>query len=295
MRRVVWLLPLVMACGSGLIEEGYQGVPAFSFEGLVEHFPLLGEVSNFRASIFWSLTGEPTAAPEAMIEQPDVAVRVTFPATFRMNIYQPPSDPRLRALPQPYRVGMIVAYEDLNQNGRMEPQELAGGALNAVLLHAERPVAQEESPVGGPLPAGYFLARLPLDCQVEPRPLRDIPLSNSCGALLGNACEQNQDCGSRGYCERSVRNGYCQLWETDSCTPENGVLDYPINYVTTSTGPIDPPLSWYLACNTDEDCRVEEGYECVNWLGACFPRIPVAISIGYGPSLELPSLCKPGD
>ncbi len=287
-RSACLALAVTLGCGDGLVERGFRGDPLFSFEGLVTFWGLFQGVDEFRASVFWSKTGEPTLELQELQEHTSASITVEFPAAFEMRLFQPPN---LVDRVRPYTLGMILAYEDGNQSSTFDAGEFAGGASGAVLFYTERELSAEESPAGIPIPQGYSLATLPLPCHVGPPPFSQLPQQNSCGVPLGAACTQDQDCGAEGRCMTEARGGYCVMPQSVDCVPENGLLDSPL--VETSTTGEFGELVWYRGCRNDQDCRVEDGHGCELGWWICFPKQPLQIEIGWGEGLGVSRLCDP--
>ncbi len=115
-----------------------------------------------------------------------------------------------------------------------------------------------------------------------PRPAHHLALllafasggASACTAMVGDACETQQDCGQELYCEQSLTDGYCTLrdCDVDGC-PDEGVCVtfyqvYPDDADGTE-GAVAPSsyLSYcMLACDSESDCRA--GYRCVKDYGA---------------------------
>lgn len=83
-------------------------------------------------SLVWSdpvLDGEP-------FEQPST-IDPGLPATYRLTVYQPPPDTTLRRTATgDYAVGVLVAFEDLDGNGRVDPayESVLGGTTELAVL-----------------------------------------------------------------------------------------------------------------------------------------------------------------
>ncbi len=283
---------LLIGCGDALVTQDYRGVPLFTIEGRVTDIRYEFQVGEqLQASVFWSLAGDTTINPADLVEQTAVAVRVTFPAAFRINLFDEP-DPELVNANRLYWLGQIMVYEDEDQNGRFSPGELRGGASYSALLFAAHPLLRDESPTGQALPAGFTVVNLPLPCSV---PDVTPPVQGEdCGVPLGSGCTSSGDCG-RGVCLTSdgyatFPDGYCSLPEQDGCVPSNSAVGY--FYIPPQT-PIDQEHTsyYYAACGSDRDCR--PGYECFAYANACLPKLPVFIDIF--PGFRYSPLCgRPG-
>jgi hypothetical protein len=282
--RAIVMLALVFGCGDALVTKEYRGDPIFTIEGRItdvryEFRP--GE--RLQASIFWSLTGDTTIDPAQLVEQTAVAVRVTFPSAFKINIFDTPEVGSER----PYWLGQIMVYEDEDQSGSLSPGELRGGAAYSALLFATRELSREESPTGLPLPSGFTIVNLPLPCEV-PGTVPPLPGGADCDVPVGAPCLSDGECGS-GVCLDSdgyitFPGGYCSLSEGSGCVPANGQLGY--FYVPPESE--DVTGFYYQSCISSEQCR--EGYECFSYVNACLPKAPVFIDIF--PEFTLLPLCE---
>ena len=286
-RQVLWTAALLAACGDPLVTKDYRGDPLFTIEGRVtdvryEFQP--GE--QLQASLFWSVKQDDTTIdPTELVEQNSVAVRVTFPSAFKINIFDTP-DPALLAQGRPRWLGQILVYEDEDQNSRFSPGELRGGAAYSAVIFATRELADYESPTGQLLPSGFTIVNLPLPCAlpqaVEPTPGED------CGVPIGAACQAHSDCGA-GVCLDSdgyitFPGGYCSLSDQSGCVPANSEVGY--FYIPPEN---DEVIGFYYqSCASNLDCR--EGYECFIYTRACLPKLPVFIDIF--PEFEYLPLCE---
>jgi hypothetical protein len=78
----------------------------------------------------------------------------------------------------------------------------------------------------------------------------------ACAPIVGDACEDQTDCGQRLYCELAMPGGYCtQRNCLASPCPEEGVC---IRFNADVSYCMKP-------CQSDSDCR--SGYECVTGFG----------------------------
>jgi hypothetical protein len=288
MRAAVMIM--LAGCGDALVTSDFRGDPVFTVEGRVTDIRYdFRSGEQLRASVFWSLASDTTVDPAQLSEQTSVAVRVTFPSAFKINLFDPP-DESLLAQGRPYWAGQIMVYEDEDENARFSPGELRGGASYSALLYATRALNEGESPTGQSLDAGFTLVNLPLPCTTREGP---PPIGgDDCGVPLGAACASDADCGT-GVCLLSdgyitFPDGYCSLSDESGCVPANAQIDF--FYIPPET-PIDAeevPGFYYLGCATNGDCR--EGYECFAYVNACLPKLPVFIDI-Y-PEFDYAPLCE---
>jgi hypothetical protein len=283
------MLALVAGCGDALVTKEYRGDPVFTIEGRITDVRYEFEAGEqLQASVFWSLESDTTVDPAQLVEQTSVAVRVTFPAAFKINIFDPP-DPVLVNSTRPYWAGQIMVYEDEDGNARFSPGELRGGASYSALLYATRELAKEDSPTGQALPEGFTIVNLPLPCEpIEAPP----PVGgDDCGVPIGAPCASDADCGS-GVCLDSdgyitFPGGYCSLSDQGGCVPANSQVGY--FYIPPETPlEVDIPGFFYQGCATNQECR--DGYECFVYANACLPKLPVFIDIF--PDFTYAPLCE---
>jgi hypothetical protein len=233
------------------------------------------------ASLFWSRDGRSTSDPANLVEQKSVEVLVRFPATFQINVFEAPQLAATNAT-TPYRVGLILVYEDVNANAAFDAGELRGGASFHALLYTDRTLSDAESPTGRRLDPGFSLVSLPLPCESVPPAGGDDPAD--CGVPLGAPCAGPETCGALGDCVFvDYTESYCVLpAENTTCTPQGGVL---LGYLDQNEVARD---IWIKGCTTDDDCREE--HECEAWIGACLPKAPVYLDIV--PEFEPVPLCE---
>lgn len=81
-------------------------------------------------------------------------------------------------------------------------------------------------------------------------------VASGCGAVVGDACDSDTDCGSGLFCERTFPGGYCTISDCDErrC-PEEGVCVQ-----------FDEATSYCMfACGGGDDCR--DDYQCLEGFG----------------------------
>ena len=253
--RLFGVLVLAGSCGDALVGESYRGQPLFRIETeLVRTTAIRSSDKPFRVSVFWTKNGDTDVSAGNLVEQPSVAVDLAFPGRFKINIFQPPAGEGLLAV-EGHRVGLLLIYEDLDEDGRYDHGELRGGAFDRVLLHVPAAVEAASSITGERLAAGYNLARNPILC--------------SCGVNLGAACADDAACGPAGQCAKDTGgfvfpNGMCVAESKPDCLPRGSMIlgDFIEQGKTHAV----------KACRVDADCRVAEGYVCCANL--CFPDDP---------------------
>ncbi len=269
-RLAILALAVVMlpACDP-LVEDGFHGDALFSIEGRIVDFSFgTEELNQPLASLMWSSSGDTTTDPALLQARSEVSVQVSFPSTFRINVFDAPE--LARSGNRPYAIGELVVWQDENEDGKYSIGEYRGAAFDRVILFADNELSALESPTGRVLPRGFSLASLPLPCY----PVEPLPQANDCGVPLGAACTvEGRECGIAGTCllddgYTTYPGGYCVLQDNSECTPEGGV---------PWGGDEFGGFVWMKACVSHEDCRA--AYSCEYWLGACLPKLPLAIII----------------
>lgn len=266
---------LGVACGDALVEDAYRGAPLLTVRGQISQVrSALPLQNNLRVAIFWSPSGE-TTIDDRLVEQAEVAVDLAFPALFEANVFAPPQGVAWRD-DSPVHVGLILIYDDANQNGRFDVGEVRGGARNLALLFAERDARADESPTGRALRQGITIGRLPLRC--EPVENEGPETRSGWAETVGTACTQASDCGPEAdwLCLLEDDDIY---WSGGYCTRPND----PLNPLPEASG-VEPGSLWLndqLAphwlheCHDDTACRA--GYVCQ--AETCRPDQPYSLVI----------------
>lgn len=150
------------ACGDGLKDGSYRGEPLHVLEGWVkldttETAPgVTLVVGELRVAVFWSRSADALAAGTVGIEQ-DVATGGSFPARYRLVIYEPPPDELLVPVLDGsghYAFALVLAYVDGNGDGawNRRSERLVGGAVQRLLVYTPDGV---ESATFGKLAKGF--------------------------------------------------------------------------------------------------------------------------------------------
>ncbi len=283
------LLLGALGCGDGLLGEQYRGEPRFSYAGQMATAggePLY--THPLRTGIFW-LPYDPTAlaledseatlidgferlglAPgAALIEQSSIAVDVAFPGYFELNVFaEPPADAYVAENGVSY--GVLLIYEDTNENGVFDEGELAGGGPSQMVYFAREAMAESaaENPLERTVSAGYGLIELPLRCG---EPLPTYATEEGFDVLLGAACTGDAACGGQGVClerdyEGILPGGYCVLPLEVLPEADEDLATANMTLVETEKDGVELK-AWYRACGSSAECR--DGYTCQN--DVCLP------------------------
>lgn len=282
------LLP-ALGCGDGLLGEQYRGEPRFSYAGQMATAG--GEpiyTHPLRTGIFW-MPYDPTAIaledseatlidgferlglpPGAqLIEQSSIAVDVAFPGYFELNVFaDPPANVYVADNGVSY--GVLLIYEDTNENGVFDEGELAGGGPSQMVYYARQamPEGQADNPLERTVSPGYGLIELPLRCG-EPLPTYEKEVGFD--VFLGAACTDDAACGADGVClqrdfEGVLPGGYCVVPIEVLPEVEADRATATMTLVETEKDGVELK-AWYRACSSSAECR--EGYTCQN--DVCLP------------------------
>ncbi len=167
-----------VGCGDALVEGSYAGEPLVLIEGDISiHEPDLGywvDTSHIHISLFWmddlgqNQNGFEVREPRR--NDQIVTLRNNALASYRLSLYQPPSEDTLFLLDgQRVGVALLSLYVDRDNDGRWTDPGLStlseeetdfflGGTSEFVLLYA--PGAVESPWLGGSVPAGFHLMRV---------------------------------------------------------------------------------------------------------------------------------------
>jgi hypothetical protein len=124
---------LLVACGDGVVDADYRGVPLLVMAGQVMVEEELPEIeAEVRVAILWSSQGGDGA-------QQGASVTTDFPAQYTLSLYTPPPDEVLyqaEHAPDQAAIGIPVVYEDLDDDGRHDRGEdpVIGGAEEALVF-----------------------------------------------------------------------------------------------------------------------------------------------------------------
>lgn len=244
---------LLVGCSGGLVDASYRGEPLFSVRGQVLQVQDIALTEHpVRVALFWSPTGQTDLDPTQLSEQPAVAVGISFPAAFTLNVFEPPAEAQMR--PDGTAIGVVLVYQDRNGDGQLNAGELIGGASDRAIVYTREGVPAAASPTRDALQPGFQLVRVPSSCGE----------ATSCVLPLGAGCASDADCqGGRCFDDDLFPGGYCALPASEAvCIPPGAAALY---WAALEDVVFAKP------CATDADCRVAEGYACNADLGACFP------------------------
>lgn len=294
MSRWLLLILLCAACGTPLVDDGYQGAPKLRLKGNPggNLSSLESDREVLRVSLFWVRHLGPQPSFQEMDEQPSTGLPLELPWSFDWLIYDEPRPENFVTVSSGARWALAIplVYGDRNHDGRFENGEpVLGWATTNAVVRAPVALSAEDSPTGHPLPAGFRLISMPLFC-APPRP--PPPTSEGdCGVPLGQPCRTQSDCGANGVCLTDGPwpwpQGMCAVPEPpmNGCRPDGGAL-------WRDHRPDDQRHdAWVKKCSVDADCGREFPYMCdLNHGGACLPVKHVLLK--FEPLAGLPDICR---
>jgi|GEM_PF-3051916 len=284
----------VLACGDGMVDPTYRGRPVFEFRGQVQiESGFADGEHDIRLGIFWMPEG-PNTPQSTWIEQPSASVRIDFPSTFTIKLFQPPG--ALHFYLPDQAVARILLYDDLDHDGRWTPGEpLVGDAPDTVIAYIGSQANEESHFAGVTLPADFSLLRPPIRC-FERRVNRfqcDLPLGAPCtdatDCCLAEDCSQARvTCITEERAMRPVPGGYCvAAHDSRFCSrlaPDEevtGILGYGITLQETRRVLV-------RGCTQDSDCRAE--YRCDAAHRVCTPDTSVVLLLN--PAYQPQPICR---
>jgi hypothetical protein len=100
----------------------------------------------------------------------------------------------------------------------------------------------------------------------------------ACAPAIGDECKTSLDCSSQGsrLCDRTQPRGYCTLrgCEQGTCPAESVCVKFRPEAERLST-------TWCMAkCDSDDDCRSDDGYRCTEAEGFSSADVPEAEILG---------------
>jgi hypothetical protein len=144
MRRLVPIaLAALLGCGDRLVGSGYAGEPLATVSGSLVPTPETEVEGPVRLALAWypqwmaaeDPAGGGTRAPAIVTE--DVRAEGTFPVDFRFPVYRPPPAAALARLGEGLAgkgaFGILLAYQDVDGNGRLDPIPEDGAPVDRVV------------------------------------------------------------------------------------------------------------------------------------------------------------------
>lgn len=135
MRRA-WLPLLLVACSPGAVGPRARGEPLFTVKGQLVTSGLV-PTRPIRLALAWYPDAQAASAPRAIVTQ-DVAYEGSFPLNYSFSFFTPPPEGVLSEYMEAGQTtraafGVLMAYDDLNENGRLDTIAPDGGPIDRVL------------------------------------------------------------------------------------------------------------------------------------------------------------------
>ncbi len=275
------LLGSFAGCGDPLVDTGYRGVSRWQIQGevVLDEGPTM-DTTHLRLAVFWGPGDLRDDNLDHYSEQVSTSQAAQVPAPFVLNLFEAP--PTANANGAAYVIGRVLAYLDLNQDGRRGLAEpIAGLDVPTALLYASAPLPIGQTPTSVALSAGFHRVLLPQLCN---RPLPGPTTAGDCGVRLGRACQNDLDCHP-GQCLQ--RDGI--PWPGGACVvaepPQGGCRPAQASYHPAQST-LGGPSGYYLKrCQADPDCarptdRIAGTYVCDAGIGACVPGESTHVVVG---------------
>ncbi len=138
------LVAVAAACGPAT-NSHYPGEPLATIHGQLT-VPQANTISGpVRLAVAWYILNQPSGPTASTdlgtlqtIFTQDVEYQGVFPIDYSFSLYQPPPPEALQELWQPgngskWAVGIVIAYQDLNNNGKLDIISTAGSPVDKVL------------------------------------------------------------------------------------------------------------------------------------------------------------------
>lgn len=136
MRASLGALLLLVGCGPGAVGPTYRGEPLFTVSGqLVTSGP--APTTPIRLAVAWYPDEQTSTAPKSIVTQ-DVEYQGSFPLNYAFSFFTVPEAGALHEYLDRDQVvraafGVLLAYEDGNGNGKLDPITKGGARVDRVL------------------------------------------------------------------------------------------------------------------------------------------------------------------
>lgn len=266
------------ACGDPLVDDQYRGEPIFVVQGRIESFTapagIRFEDYQTLAALFWVTDLNSSGA---FVEQSSVSTRVSFPATFELQVFEAPRPEHFLTLADGTRLafGALLVYIDVDGNGHYsDGDRLIGGSGRTGLLYAESEVPISNGLISVFVPAGFSVRRLDYLCgqtPPEPDPVVEYELSGrACNFDL--SCPEMQRCiPVRKVCVTVSGPGVTRCSADLPCTSDRQVCHQEQRIC------VSRELVTDQICRTTDSCG--EGQECLTYYGCALPLRPDPVPV----------------
>lgn len=119
----------LIACPGAVVDQSYKGPPVATLQGRLSLAPGVPLPKNVRLAVVWYKSFLEPTQPDSIVTQ-EVAYRGTFPAQFTFDFYGAPPAEALKPTHDGkghQAFGVLVAYEDSNGDGRLDPADPSDG------------------------------------------------------------------------------------------------------------------------------------------------------------------------
>ncbi|HEX8699688.1 MAG TPA: hypothetical protein VF815_12670 [Myxococcaceae bacterium] len=137
------LLLTLAGCGDGVVGPDHPGKPLLTLEGQMNAEPGASVPTQVRLAFVWYpqwLAAENIASEQSTLQEiitEDLVYQGSFPANYRFHLYRPPPDEALAELSEGLQgkgaFGILLAYEDKNGNGKLDPIAMEGTPVDRVI------------------------------------------------------------------------------------------------------------------------------------------------------------------
>ena len=270
-----------LGCGDALVPTGFEGEPVFRFDDFIT----LGEpgpgVTSPVYALFWQPDGYEADEWQDGVQHPGVGLPFYGFDVVPFLLFDLPP---LWMLTETERgglfgLGTIVLFDDLDGDGRLDPDEPQLGHAEQGILYVPEDLNAARSPTGRPLVAGFHRIEVPTSCVAI---VHEDEENEACDAPLGLRCQgvMDPDCGD-GFCMSATGSGdrgWCALRNRGECEPENGAARPQI--IDGGDGPGEYGVLWLEHCTRHSDCGEDGDRYCDVALGACVSDEGMRLQLG---------------
>ncbi|MFO0728920.1 MAG: hypothetical protein U1E65_34390 [Myxococcota bacterium] len=196
----------LLACGDPITGADYRGEPILRLTGRIESVGrgvAVPEGKEALVSMFWKTNLSTVTA--SLVAQDSVSTAITFPSTFEIRVFDPPTTADLVASDGRFGVGLLLVYVDLDGDHHYGPSEpVIGGNLQKALVWADQVIAATESPFATALPEGFSLVKQPfMACMGQMMHEQGHPAPD--GGPHVSACVSDATCPQDFQCDLSFK------------------------------------------------------------------------------------------
>jgi len=137
------MLLTLAGCGDEVVGPDHPGQPLLTLEGQMSAMPGASLPTQVRLAFVWYpqwLAAEDSQSPQSTVQEvitEDLVYQGSFPANYRFHLYRPPPAEALARLGEGLKgkgaFGILLAYEDKNGNGKLDPIAMKGAPVDRVI------------------------------------------------------------------------------------------------------------------------------------------------------------------